>query len=50
MYDINHNLSPEYCTLGITTDGYIAMSGGHYSEFEVGQTWRLPFDFTFTAI
>lgn len=51
MYDANgmHEKAPEYCTLGITTDGYIALSGGNRT-FTVGENWRIPFDFTFTVI
>ena len=49
MYDHQHVNAPEYCTLGITTNGVIVMSGGNHT-FKSGETWRLPFDFTFTAI
>lgn len=49
MYDHQHVNAPEYCTLGITTNGVIVMSGGNHT-FKAGETWRLPFDITFTAI
>lgn len=49
MYDHQHVNAPEYCTLGITTNGVIVMSGGNHT-FKVGETWRLPFNITFTAI
>ena len=49
MYDHQHVNAPEYCTLGITTNGVIVISGGNHT-FKVGETWRLPFNITFTAI
>lgn len=49
MYDHQHVNAPEYCTLGITTNGVIVMSGGNHT-FKSGETWRLPFNITFTAI
>lgn len=49
MYDHQHVNAPEYCTLGITANGVIVISGGNHT-FKVGETWRLPFNITFTAI
>lgn len=49
MYDHQHVNAPEYCTLGITTNGVIVMSGGNHT-FKSGETWRIPFNITFTAI
>ena len=49
MYESTHSNMPEYCTLGITTNGFIVMSGGNHT-FKVGETWRIPFNVTFTAI
>lgn len=49
MYESTHNNAPEYCTLGITTNGVIVISGGNHT-FKSGETWRIPFNITFTAI
>ena len=49
MYDHQHVNAPEYCTLGITTNGVIVMSGGNHT-FKSRETWRIPFNITFTAI
>jgi len=49
MYDHQHVNAPEYCTLGITANGVIVMSGGNHT-FKSGETWRIPFNITFTAI
>lgn len=49
MYDHQHVNAPEYCTLGITSNGVIVISGGNHT-FKSGETWRIPFNITFTAI